>query len=134
MSLPPMSVVPGRSPCISLHTGGQYTYWQKRTLDGHLFVSLLENNIHGGSKKTFCGFFRANKRHHQYSLYGLYGCFQGRLAEPCPRWGFQTNKRKSRIRETEHLSTDADSSTDTQKPEFIEKQKKSSKTEKIKNI
>ena len=46
---------------------------------------------------------------------------------------------KSLIRATKHLSTDADSSTDTtvgwtkntQKTEFIEKQKKSSKTEKL---
>ena len=42
------------------------------------------------------------------------------------------SKKKSRIRETKHLSTDADSSTDTkvgwtknsQKPNFFEKQKK----------
>ena len=47
---------------------------------------------------------------------------------------------KSRIRETKHLSTDADSSTDTtvgwtkntQKPNFFEKRKKSSKTQKLK--
>ena len=51
-------------------------------------------------------------------------------------------KEKSRIRETKHLSTDADSSTDTtvgwtkntQKPNFLEKRKKSSKTQKLKNI
>ena len=42
--------------------------------------------------------------------------------------------KKSRIRETKHLSTDADSSTDTPKPELIEKQKKSSKTQKLKNV
>ena len=51
--------------------------------------------------------------------------------------------KKSRIRETKHLSTDADSSTDTtvvgwtkntQKPNFFEKQKKSSKTQKLKNV
>ena len=44
------------------------------------------------------------------------------------------NKEKSRIRETKHLSTDADSSTDTtvgltkniQKPDFFEKRKKKS--------
>ena len=49
---------------------------------------------------------------------------------------------KSRIRETKHLSTDADSSTDitvgctknTQKPDFFEKRKKSSKTQKLKNV
>ena len=48
--------------------------------------------------------------------------------------------KKSRIRETKHLSTDADSSTDTtvgwtkntQKPNFFEKRKKSSKTQKLK--
>ena len=48
--------------------------------------------------------------------------------------------QKSRIRETKHLSTDADSSTDTtvgwtkntQKPKFFEKPKKSSKTQKLK--
>ena len=47
---------------------------------------------------------------------------------------------KSRIRETKHLSTDADSSTDTtvgwtkntQNPNFFEKRKKSSKTQKLK--
>ena len=47
---------------------------------------------------------------------------------------------KSRIRETKHLSTDADSSTDTtvgwtknsRKPKFFEKRKKSSKTQKLK--
>ena len=49
---------------------------------------------------------------------------------------------KSCIRETKHLSTNADSSTDTtvgwtkntQKPEFFEKRKKSSKTKKLKNV
>ena len=48
--------------------------------------------------------------------------------------------KKSRIRETKHLSTDADSSTDTtvgwtkntQKPKFVEQRKKSSKTQKLK--
>ena len=46
---------------------------------------------------------------------------------------------KSRIRDTKNLSTDADSSTDTtvggtkntQKPNFFEKRKKSSKTQKL---
>ena len=50
--------------------------------------------------------------------------------------------KKSRIRETKHLSTDADSSTDTtegwtkniRKPNFFEKVKKSSKTQKLKNV
>ena len=50
--------------------------------------------------------------------------------------------KKSRIRETKHLSTDADSSTDTtvgwtkntQKPIFFEKRKKSSKMQKLKKI
>ena len=54
----------------------------------------------------------------------------------------QEKKKKSRIRETKHLSTDADSSTDTtvgwtkntKKPKFFEKRKKSSKTQKLKNI
>ena len=49
-------------------------------------------------------------------------------------------RKKSRIRETKHLSTDADSSTDTtvgwikntQKPKFFVKRKKSSKTQKLK--
>ena len=49
---------------------------------------------------------------------------------------------KCRIRETKHLSTDADSSIDgiggwtknTPKPDFFEKQKKSSKTQKLKNV
>ena len=52
------------------------------------------------------------------------------------------NLKKSRIRETKHLSTDADSSTDaiggwtknTPKPNFFEKRKKSSKTQKLKNV
>ena len=52
------------------------------------------------------------------------------------------DEKKSRIRETKHLSTDADSSTDTtvgwtkntQKPNFFEKRKKSSKTQKLKNV
>ena len=51
-------------------------------------------------------------------------------------------KKKSRIRDTKHLSTDADSSTDTavwwtrntQKPIFFKKQKKLSKTQKLKNF
>ena len=55
-------------------------------------------------------------------------------------FGFQS--KKSHIRETKHLSTDADSSTDTklgwtkntQKPIFFEKRKKSSKTQKLKNV
>ena len=50
--------------------------------------------------------------------------------------------KKFRIRETKHLSTDADSSTDaiggrtknTQKPDFFEKRKKSSKMQKLKNV
>ena len=50
--------------------------------------------------------------------------------------------KKSRIRETKNLLTDADSSTDTTvgwtkntpKPKFFEKQKKSSKTQKLKNV
>ena len=50
--------------------------------------------------------------------------------------------KKSRIRETKHLSTDADSSTDaiggwtknTPKPDFFEKRKKSFKLQKLKNI
>ena len=50
--------------------------------------------------------------------------------------------KKSRIRETKHLSTDADSSTDaiggwtknTPKPDFFEKRKKSSKTQKLTNV
>ena len=49
---------------------------------------------------------------------------------------------KSCIQETKHLSTDADISTDaiggwtknTQKPDFFEKRKKSSKMEKLKNV
>ena len=53
-----------------------------------------------------------------------------------------TLSKKSRIRETKHLSTDADSSTDTtvgwtkntQKPNFFEKRKKSSKTQKLKKV
>jgi hypothetical protein len=50
--------------------------------------------------------------------------------------------QKSRIRETKHLSTDADSSTDaiggwtknTPKPNFFDKQKKSPKTQKLRNV
>ena len=50
--------------------------------------------------------------------------------------------KKSRIRETKHLSTDADSSTDaiggwtknTPKLNFFEKRKKASKTQKLKNV
>ena len=50
--------------------------------------------------------------------------------------------KKSRIRETKHLSTDADSSNDTtvgrtkntRKPNFFEKRKKSIKTRKLKNV
>ena len=50
--------------------------------------------------------------------------------------------KKSRIRETKHLSTDADSSADaiggwtknTPKPDYFEKRKKSFKTQKIKNV
>ena len=52
------------------------------------------------------------------------------------------NEKKSPIRKTKNLSTDADSSTDTtvgwtktsQKPKFFEKRKKSSKMQKLKNI
>ena len=54
---------------------------------------------------------------------------------------FGYNLKKSRIRETKHLSTDADSSTDaiggwtknTQKPDFFFKRKKSPKTQKLRN-
>ena len=50
--------------------------------------------------------------------------------------------KKSRIRETKHPSTDADSSNDviggwtknTPKPDFFEKQKKSPKTQKLRNV
>ena len=50
--------------------------------------------------------------------------------------------KKSRIRDTKDLSTDADSSTDaiggwtknTPKPDFFLKQKKSPKTQKLRNI
>ena len=50
--------------------------------------------------------------------------------------------KKSRIRETKHLSTGADSSTDTtvgwtkntRKPKQIEKGETSSKTQKLKNV
>ena len=49
---------------------------------------------------------------------------------------------KSCIRETKNLSTNADNSTDTtvgwtkntQKPDFFEKRKKSSKTQKLQNV
>ena len=63
-----------------------------------------------------------------------------------PSLGFslqgKPSEKKSRIRETKHLSTDADSSTDaiggwtknTPKPDFFEKRKKSSKTQKLKNV
>ena len=55
---------------------------------------------------------------------------------------YPKQKKKSRIRETKHLSTDADSSTDaiggwtenTKKPIFFEKRKKSPKTQKLKNV
>ena len=58
------------------------------------------------------------------------------------RIGTKGVEEKSRIRETKHLSTDADSSTDTtvgwtkntQKHNFFEKRKKSSKTQKLKNV
>ena len=51
-------------------------------------------------------------------------------------------KEKSHIRETKHLSTDAESSTDTtigwtkntKKPEFLKNRKKSCKTLKLKNV
>ena len=51
-------------------------------------------------------------------------------------------QKKSQVRETKHLSTDADSSTNTtvgwtkntQKPNFFEKQKKPSTLQKLKNV
>ena len=54
----------------------------------------------------------------------------------------ERRKEKNRIRETKHLLTNAESSTDTtvgwtkntQKPKFFEKLKKSSKTQKLKNV
>ena len=54
----------------------------------------------------------------------------------------QNIEEKSRIWETKHLSTDADSRTDaiggwtknTQKPNFFEKRKKSPKTQKLRNV
>ena len=54
--------------------------------------------------------------------------------------GETNQQQKYRIRETKHLSTDADSSTDTtvgwtknaQKPNFFEKRKNSFKTQKLK--
>ena len=55
---------------------------------------------------------------------------------------FSRHQKKSRIRETKHLSTDADSSTDaiggwtknTPKPDFPEKRKKSPKTQKLRSV
>ena len=63
---------------------------------------------------------------------------QPRLHRVC----LYVKNKKSRIRETKHLSTDANSSThitvgwtkNTQKPNFFEKRKKSSKTQKLKNV
>ena len=64
-------------------------------------------------------------------------------ANSCDKKITQPRKeRKSRIRETKHLLTDADSSTDTtvgwtkntQKPKFFEKRKKLSKMQKLKNV
>ena len=51
-------------------------------------------------------------------------------------------RKKSRLQETKHLSTDADSSTDTivwwtkntQKPDFFEERTKTPKTQKLKNV
>jgi hypothetical protein len=56
--------------------------------------------------------------------------------------GLKFNNKKSRIRETKHLSTDAGSSTDaiggwtenTQRPDFFEKRKKLQKTQKLRNF
>ena len=55
---------------------------------------------------------------------------------------YNLNLKKSRKRETKHLSADADSSTNairgwtknTQKPDFFEKRKKSPKTQKLRNV
>ena len=55
---------------------------------------------------------------------------------------FEKETKKSRIRETKHLLTDADSSTDaiagwtknTEKPDFFEKWQKSPKTQKLRNV
>ena len=44
-------------------------------------------------------------------------------------WLVKRLKEKSRIRETKHLST-----KNTPKPDFFEKRKKSSKTQKLKNV
>ena len=73
--------------------------------------------------------------------------FNEQLAVPSKLGGFMEEQcifkeEKSRIRETKHLLTDADSSTDTtvgwtkntQKPNIFEKPKKSSKTQKLKNV
>ena len=62
--------------------------------------------------------------------------------QKCIPWIVKIFFFKSRIRETKDLLTDADKSTDntigwtknTQKPEFFAKLKKSSKTQKHKNI
>ena len=55
---------------------------------------------------------------------------------------YQKKGKKSRIWEKKHLSTDVDNSTDaiggwnksTPKPDFFEKRKQSSKTQKLKNV
>ena len=57
-------------------------------------------------------------------------------------FGTQIKEEKSRVLETKHLSTDADSSTDaiggwtknTQKPYIFFKRKKSPKTQKLRNV
>ena len=69
-------------------------------------------------------------------------CFQKRVPKLVLTLPEHKKLEKSRIRETKHLSTYADSSTDaiggwtknTQKPDFFEERKKSPKTQKLRNF
>ena len=70
-------------------------------------------------------------------------CLQTAMAQcACDLRANERPRKKSRIRETKHLPTDADSTTDaiggwtknTPKPDFFEKRKKSPKTQKLRNV
>ena len=109
-----------RSKSCLFH-GVCHSFWQANCMICNIFTFFPISDI--GSQNS------AYKRHWLYC--------RVRIIALC-----QNTNQKSRIRDTKPLLTNADSSTDTtvgwtkntQKPDFFEKRKKSSKTQKLKNI
>ena len=91
---------------------------------------------------TGTNFKYTNGEHHEALHHTLKEMERHRGLYMKKKHGSPVHQKKSPIRETKHLLTDADSSTDTtvgwtkntQKTDFFEKRKKSSKTQKLQNV